>query len=121
VIIRDFNVADVALRPSEANAPLLVDSYAELAFSIPFKRFEPVRGRNAQVIEIVSLTEHGKLVKRALLNVPGQAFRPPPIPDFFGFRVRAAPDHAWNIGVLTRGVNRLVCINFVSVPIPRRV
>jgi hypothetical protein len=111
MIIGDFNVVGVAAFPAEADAPLLIDSYAELAGSIARQRFEPVRWRNAQIFGTARLTEHRELVQGALLNVHGQAFRSPLIPDFFGFRVRKALDHFGNIGIFTRGVNTFALQN----------
>jgi hypothetical protein len=47
VIIHNFNVVSVACAPAEANAPLLVDSDAVLAFAVALQRFQQVAGGTA--------------------------------------------------------------------------
>jgi hypothetical protein len=52
MVICDFNILSASVCPSEAEAPLPVNTDAVLSGSIPFKRFQPIARRNSQIIEI---------------------------------------------------------------------
>jgi len=47
MIIRDFNFARIAVAPDEANAPLVIDSDAVLAFAIATQCFQAVPWRRS--------------------------------------------------------------------------
>jgi hypothetical protein len=49
VVIRDFNIGGVAIVPHKAQAVLIVDTDAELAFAVPSERLKMVSARNRQV------------------------------------------------------------------------
>jgi len=49
MVVRDLNFMCSICLPEEADAVLIVDSYAVLSDSIPFERFQPVSRRNAKV------------------------------------------------------------------------
>jgi hypothetical protein len=51
VVIGDFNVVRTRRVPGEADPPLIVDSDAVLPAAIAAQLFEPVAGRNPQIIE----------------------------------------------------------------------
>lgn len=48
MVIGDLDFVGVAVFPSKADAPLVVDSNAVLAFTIASQCFESVAGRNAE-------------------------------------------------------------------------
>src|SRR5947208_712296 len=50
MIVYNFNFVSVFAHPSETNSPLLVDADAMLPLPIPLERFQPVSGRNPQVL-----------------------------------------------------------------------
>jgi hypothetical protein len=62
VVIGDFDVVGIAIFPAEADAPLLVDSDTELAEPVAFESFQPIGGRNFQILQDDSLTDHRELV-----------------------------------------------------------
>ena len=51
MIVDDFDVKRVPLRPSEADPPSFVDTNAVLALPVPFQRFESVAGRGGQILQ----------------------------------------------------------------------
>jgi hypothetical protein len=51
VVVAEFDIAGVSFLPDETDAPLVVDADGMLAGASPFERFEPVAGRNAQVLQ----------------------------------------------------------------------
>ena len=54
MVVGDFDVAWAkgAVRPLEANAVLVVDPDAELAFTVSNERFEAIAGKTAECLEI---------------------------------------------------------------------
>jgi len=50
-VIRDLYVAGIAIPPREAQAELLVDSDTVLAFTVMAQLFQPIAGRNSQIIK----------------------------------------------------------------------
>ena len=53
MVIDDFDLVGSVWLPLEADSPLLVDSYAVLAFPISAQCFKTIRGRNAQVVQLI--------------------------------------------------------------------
>lgn len=51
MIIGDFDFVGVTIFPSEADAPLVVDSYAVLAVAVASKSFETVAGWNSERVD----------------------------------------------------------------------
>jgi hypothetical protein len=51
VVVDDFDVERVARREPEADAPLVVDPDAELAFARAIERLQLVARRNAKVVD----------------------------------------------------------------------
>jgi len=52
MVIYDFNICGTSVCPSEADAPLPVDTDAVLSGSIALQRFQPIAGRYSQILEI---------------------------------------------------------------------
>jgi len=50
MVVHDFNVNGIAIHPSKAYSPLIVDPNAVLSFSVSPQRFQPVRRWNSQVV-----------------------------------------------------------------------
>jgi hypothetical protein len=50
MIVRDLDIVGVALGPSEADTPLIVDSNAHLPCAVSFQSLEPITGRVAQIL-----------------------------------------------------------------------
>jgi hypothetical protein len=57
MIVDDFNVL-CAVTPSEADAPLIVDADTVLSFAVTFECFQPVAGRNAEIVEARRRRQH---------------------------------------------------------------
>lgn len=50
MVIRDLNVVGIAFGEMKTNAPLLVDGYRVLSFSIPFQGMKAITWGHLQVI-----------------------------------------------------------------------
>jgi hypothetical protein len=51
MIIDDFDIFSAGIGPSETHPELIIDPDAVLSFSIAFKSFQTISGRNAKVIQ----------------------------------------------------------------------
>jgi len=69
VIVRNFNIFDIAIFETKTHTPLNVNTNAPLAFAIPFKGFEPIAGRNPQIINASNHVELLQLSTCGLFNV----------------------------------------------------
>ena len=72
MVVRDFHVVCIAVTPSEANAPLVIDADAVLALSVPRQLFEPIAGRHTQILHAARVVEHAQLTQGRLLNAVRQ-------------------------------------------------
>jgi hypothetical protein len=68
VIVRDLDIVGVALGPSEADTPLVVDPNAHLPCAISFQSFESITGWVAQVLNRGCGIELPEFAKRPILN-----------------------------------------------------
>jgi len=71
MVIDNFDLVGSVLFPQEADSPLLVDSYAELVFSIPAQFFKTIRGRNSQVAQLIRDIELQEFPVGDLLDIRG--------------------------------------------------
>jgi hypothetical protein len=85
VIVRDFDIQCVATEPGEANAPLLIDADAVVAFSIALEELELIGHRDRQILEVVCSVQLLQLHKRSFLDFPGELFGKFLVPDL-GFK-----------------------------------
>jgi hypothetical protein len=51
VIVDNLDIVRVSVLPPKADAPLVVDANAVLTLSVTAQRFEPIAGRDAQVLK----------------------------------------------------------------------
>ena len=51
MVVRDFDIARVAVIPLEAKSELVVDSNAVLVGAVTLKQFQVVAGRDPQVVK----------------------------------------------------------------------
>src|SRR6185436_4333699 len=49
VIVHDLNIGRSVVRPTEADAPLIIDPDRVLALPIPLQGFKPIGGRNPKI------------------------------------------------------------------------
>jgi hypothetical protein len=61
VVINNFNIAGIAACPDKANAPLVIDANAVLAFSVTLQSLKPVVWRYAQIIQPRGPVKHLQL------------------------------------------------------------
>jgi hypothetical protein len=98
VVVGYLHVLSIALRPPEADSPLVVDSDAVLALSIPSQSLKAIAWRDSKILECVGAIENGQLSLRLPLKrrreFPGDLTPK----DFLRFRVPEAPDH---LGMIT--------------------
>lgn len=68
MIIDYLNVVGVALAPTKANSPLVVDANAVLAFSVAFQRFEPISRQRGKREQVRRRIQHVELSLRRTFN-----------------------------------------------------
>ena len=73
VTVNDLDLPGIAITPGEANAPLRVGANAVLPKPAPAKNFQPVAGRDPQVIEATGRIDHDQLGTSPLLDLRGQS------------------------------------------------
>ena len=97
MVIDDLDIEHVAIPPSEADAPLLVDEDAVLARAIALECLELIRWGDHQVAQIGSAIEILQLLACALLNLIFQALDE--CPSEYGLRVfiLEGPDHGQSL------------------------
>jgi hypothetical protein len=97
VIIDNLDIMSVSVAPLKADAPLIVNTDAPLAFTVAVQLFEPVRWRNSQIRERSRAVQHPELAQRNLLYVIRKLPRPFKIEDLFGFLALESPNHAFMV------------------------
>jgi hypothetical protein len=94
VIVGDLNVAGVIVAPNEADAILVVDANAVLAFTISAERLKPIPGRDLQVSDSRGSIEHLEFLQRRFpetsRDAPGAFLVPQPL----GVSIAETLDHA---------------------------
>src|SRR5258707_1348494 len=73
VIVHNFHFIGVAVVPSEADAPLIVDPNTMPAFTVPLQPFEPVARWGCQLFETLRRVQLLQLAHRHSLNRPKPA------------------------------------------------
>lgn len=101
MIINDFDIVGIAIRPTKTDTPLAIDSNAVLAFPLPFEQFEPVAGRNLQILEADCRIENPQFRQCRFLDIAWEFAGKLAIPNLFCFAVAKACDHA-SKNILTR-------------------
>jgi hypothetical protein len=69
VIVYDLDIVSIALGPSEADTPLIINPNAHLSCPVSFQSFEPITGWIAQVLNRGRGIELTEFAKRPILNV----------------------------------------------------
>jgi hypothetical protein len=93
MIVDDFDLLRAALRPSETDAPLVIDSNAPLSRAISLQKLEPIARRYPEIVESPCGVQQAQLAKRYGLNVERQAPASQSLPYSFGLSVAKADDH----------------------------
>jgi hypothetical protein len=93
VVVDDLDVVRVGSDPSEADAPLIVDTDAVLTSPVSCEFLEVVRGRDAEVYEAGGGIEHEQFSKRCSLQVRRYSANPLPFEQALGVGVAKVPNH----------------------------
>ena len=72
VIVENLGVPGVAITPDETEPSLLVDANAMLAKPVATKSFQPVAGRDPQIVETASRVDCNQPGPGTLLDLRGQ-------------------------------------------------
>jgi hypothetical protein len=97
MVIDDFHVVGVTVNPSKADAPLIVDADAVLAFSAALECFKTVGRRNSQILKREGIAEYAQFATGHRLNIGKQSPGRRSTPDLFRFLAGKVPDHEENI------------------------
>jgi hypothetical protein len=73
VIIRDLDIAGIAISPDKTDPVLIIDANTVLAVTIAFQSLQTVARKRAQVAESLSRIQHAELLER----LPGAPLKPP--------------------------------------------
>lgn len=84
MVVHDLNVKYLPLLPAKADPPLIIDADAVLALAVAFEGFEPVAGRNLEILQPSDLMQKQELATGDSFNGPEprhvlivkQGFRP---------------------------------------------
>ena len=93
MIIDDFNIIRISTLPNKTDAPLIVDTYAPLAFSIPGKPFQTVGGRNAEEINRFGGMDLSQFSQSNLLDIMGEPSGKAPRKNSFSFLASECFNH----------------------------
>ncbi len=74
MIVGNFHIGRFPVIPSEDQAPLLIDSHAPETLEIAGKGFEPVAGRDSQILQKFGGVKLPQPQKSSLLNFSRQSF-----------------------------------------------
>ena len=84
VVIRYLYVVGIAIPPHEAHAELVVDGNTVLAFPVMVQFFEPVTGRNSQILHSRGRVEHGQFLPGSFSQIRrGHSLAFPRVPELF--------------------------------------
>ena len=93
MIVYDLNLFRVSIAPHKADAPLVIDADAVLAGPVAAQLLQPVAGRHAEVVQLLSRVDHDELPQHQpeqFGRKPADALTPE---EPLGIRVREALDH----------------------------
>jgi hypothetical protein len=77
MVVHDFHFVSVPVAPSEANAPLIIDTDTELSFSLTLQVLEAISGRYHERGDVVRRIEHNQLSEGGTLDSPESPYRLP--------------------------------------------
>lgn len=70
MIVHDFNIKNISILPAKTNPPLVIDADAVLSFTVTFQGFQPVAGRDLEVLQPLCLMQEQELASGDTLNGP---------------------------------------------------
>src|SRR5260370_32692899 len=93
MIIYDLYLFCVAALPEETNPPLIIDGDAVLPFTISLESLQPIRWRQAQILESGGGINRIELHEGSLLNITRKLACELPTENSFGIPAAKRPDH----------------------------
>ena len=99
VAVDNLDIFGTSFCPTEANAPLVVHSYAVLAQSVARQRFKSIAAQHFQLGETQRLVEHTKLAQRRVVNPRRQAPASFTAPDDLCLATPEADDHPCSLAL----------------------
>jgi len=73
VVVDDLNVKRVAVLPAEANPPLIVDTDTVLTRSVTLELFQPIAGRNPQVVQCLGRVDQAEFAEHGPVELGWEA------------------------------------------------
>src|SRR4051794_17041451 len=93
MVIDNLDALGAALRPGEADPPLVVDPDAVLADTVSPQGFQPVARRRRQVAQVLRRVDLAQLALRHALDVAWKSPGEPAMEQSLGVAVGKAADH----------------------------
>jgi hypothetical protein len=93
VVVCDLYIEGVTFSPLKADSPLIIDANAKLPRPIPQQFFQPICGRDSQVVKRYRIIDHAQLPQGNLLNSPWQSARKLSRKDLFCFSILERLNH----------------------------
>jgi len=107
VVINNLNFISVSVPPLKADAPLVVDADAVLAFAISLQPLQPISWKRRKGSDIRCRIEHVQLAKSRALDGPEPPHRVS-AEEALGFGAAEGPDHRRRVYWYALNVNRYV-------------
>ena len=64
MIVHDFDIVSVAVAPDKADAVLIVDPYAVLAFAVAMQQLKAIAWRHFQISQVRRIVYHDEFSQR---------------------------------------------------------
>ena len=93
MVIHDLDIVRIAVRPTKADAPLIVDPDAVLSRPIALEPLEPIPGWHPKVIERFSGIDNHQLAQHRAQELGRVAAEPFPAEEALSVPVAEALDH----------------------------
>lgn len=106
MIINDLDLMGIAFPPSEADAPLIVDTDTVLPFAVAYQLLQAVGRGDAQVVERFRSIQEQEFSQRRPAQRPGEPRLSFAEEDALGLLVAEAADHASMITLRANNVKR---------------
>jgi hypothetical protein len=97
VVVNDLDPLGTSVGPREAEPPLVIDSDAVLAGSVSFQGFEPVPGREPEILQNHRSSQLAQLAQRDTMNPRIECVHAFAAPQSLGVLVAERLDHTIRI------------------------
>lgn len=93
MIVYDIHIIGIALFPTEADAPTIIDPDAVVSLPISFQSLQAVRRRDTQVLQRLGSIEHSQLPQRNTMDVRPESTHRLAIEESLGLSRSKRSDH----------------------------